>query len=110
MMNILIPVDGSMNSDAAVRYAVRLIRSGTQAGLHVINVQPALSGDVAAFVAQETIADFHQERARVESQSARAILDAEQLAYQWHTDVGPIAEKIAECVRDQAIDQHLTFG
>jgi nucleotide-binding universal stress UspA family protein len=105
MMNILIPVDGSKNSDDAVRYTMRLLRSGTRAQLHLINVQPGLSGDVTAFVAADTIADFHQERSRVESQSACALLDADKTPYRLHTAVGPIAEKIAQCVRQHAIDQ-----
>jgi nucleotide-binding universal stress UspA family protein len=105
MLNLLIPVDGSKSSDAAVAYAVRLVQSGTRAQLHLVNVQPALSGDVATFVAQQTIDDFHRERSQVESKSACQLLDDAGIGYQLHTAVGPIAEQIAHCVGEQSIDQ-----
>lgn len=105
MLKILIAVDGSNSSDHAIQHAINLAQSGTQIELHLINVQPALTGDVAAFVGQEALASFHQERGQEESRSARDKLDNAKIAYDLHIEVGAIAEKIAQCAEQLKIDQ-----
>lgn len=42
MNNILIPVDGSKNSDLAIKHAVKVYGKGAQVHFHLCNVQPTL--------------------------------------------------------------------
>jgi nucleotide-binding universal stress UspA family protein len=100
MRNILVPVDGSEHALAAVRYVVTLIRDGRPSDVHLLNVQPPLTGDVTAFVSHRVVRDFHLDEARKATLSARELLDRGGVAYAVHVVVGHVAEAIAECARD----------
>jgi len=61
MKAILVPVDGSKNSDRAVVHALDLIAAGLGAELHLLNVQPNLGGAISAFVDREQIQSYRRE-------------------------------------------------
>jgi len=61
MKAILVPVDGSANSDRAVKHALDLVAAGLAAELHLLNVQPNLGGAISTFVNRDQIDSYHRE-------------------------------------------------
>ena len=96
MHKILLPVDGSASAERAAQYVIKIWPHQQQTELHLINVQPPLSGDIASFVPAENIADFHHEQAMQEIDSVRRALENAGIPFKLHTVTGPIAETIAE--------------
>lgn len=91
---ILVPVDGSENSDRAVRYATGLLAEGGK--LHIINVQPALSGGITMFLNKETIESYQREEGEKAIASALAIAKEAGTPYEKHISVGRAGAVIAE--------------
>ena len=100
MRKILIPVDGSERALEAVRYVITLVRDGRPSEIHLIHVQPPLTGDVTAFVAYRAVQNFHMDEARCAMKSARELLDRMGIPYAVHVFIGQAAPIIAECARD----------
>jgi len=100
MRRILVAVDGSGHALEAVRHVVALVRDGRTSEVHLIHVQPPLTGDVTAFVSHCAVHDFHMEEARSAMRSAREMLDRAGIPYAAHIYVGYAAPVIAECARD----------
>jgi nucleotide-binding universal stress UspA family protein len=100
MRKILVPVDGSEHALEAVRHVAALVRDGERSEIHLVNVQPPLSGDVAAFVSHRAIRDFHLDEAKHATQDACDLLDRAGIAYALHVFVGHAAPVIAECAHD----------
>ncbi len=66
MMNkIMIPVDGSKNSDLAVKYALRVYGKDPSTHFHLCNVQPILYRHISKFLSRQTINEWHAERAKL---------------------------------------------
>lgn len=102
---VLVPVDGSANSDRVIEHLVRELRDGTPAELILLNVQmPLDSGHAQMFVSPEAIQDWHREEGEKALQSARARLDAAGIPYAWHVTVGRIAETIVRFAGEQGCD------
>ncbi|TAK56483.1 MAG: universal stress protein [Gammaproteobacteria bacterium] len=102
---VLVPVDGSANSDRVIEYLIREHRDGTPAELVLLNVQmPLDSGHARMFVSPEAIQDWHREEGEKALQSARARLDAAGIPYAWHVTVGRIAETIVRFASEQGCD------
>jgi YjbE family integral membrane protein len=81
MSKILIPVDGSKNSDMAVRYAVKTYGQNPGAHFHICNVQPILYRHIGKFLSKQTINEWHAERALVAASSAAAYLEKQGLNF-----------------------------
>lgn len=92
---ILIPVDGSANSERAVKHAIDMIKAGHAAEIHLLNVQPPVSGDVATFVGKGTIEGYHKDEAEKALAGAKRLLDGAGLAYKVHISVGNPGDVIA---------------
>jgi nucleotide-binding universal stress UspA family protein len=58
---ILVAVDGSENSDRAVRHALDLVAGGLATELHFLNVQPNLGGAISSFVSRQDIDSYHRD-------------------------------------------------
>ena len=99
MQKILVPVDGSPNSQFAVRHLVRQFMNDTTIELHLLNVQPPFSSYVARFVPKRNLNDYHRENAEAALQPVRQILDGFSVPYAVHTDVGDRAECITAAAR-----------
>jgi nucleotide-binding universal stress UspA family protein len=93
--NILVPVDGSANSDRAVRYAVELLKGGG-GKLHLLNVQPPVSGGVSAFVKKGDIDAYHREEGEKALAGAAKIAADADLPAEKHISVGRPGELVAE--------------
>ena len=100
MRKILVPVDGSQHALEAVRYVIAIVRDGRPVDLHLLNVQPPLTGDVTAFVSHPAVCAFHLDEATNATRSARELLDRAGVAYSVHILIGNAAQVIAECARD----------
>ncbi|MBN9539155.1 MAG: universal stress protein [Reyranella sp.] len=99
MKSILVAVDGSETSDRAVQHAIDLIASGSAAELHLINVQPALSGAVAAFVSRDQIDQHHREEGEKALASAVALAKKANVPAKVHIGVGRQGEVVADFAR-----------
>ena len=106
-MKLLIPVDGSANAQRAVDYVISNIAAlKEQPQLLLLNVQwNVATGNVKLFINQQTIDDYYREQGMAALRSARAVLDAAALPYQYHISVGTPAEAIAQYASEQAVDQ-----
>ena len=62
-ISFIIPVDGSLPSQHATQYVVDAIKNSQQADVHLLNVQPSLSGSVSHAVGKETVDSYHREEA-----------------------------------------------
>ena len=93
--NILVPVDGSENSDRAVRHAITLLKGGA-GKLHVLNVQPSLSGATRTFVRKSDIDSYHREEGEKALASAVKLAADAGLKAEKHISVGQPGELAAE--------------
>jgi YjbE family integral membrane protein len=107
MQRALLAVDGSESAAQAVRRLIALrqeLRNPAALEMHLINVQRPVSGDVARFVASQTLTDYHNERSEKALAPARAMLDAAGIEYQEHRRVGDPGPTIAEVAQAQGCD------
>ncbi len=106
MLKILLPVDGSENASKAVTDFIALLDwYKEKPELHLLNVQYPLRGNVALFINQADIKQYHQEEGLKELQSTRALLDQADAAYQYHIVVGDPAEMIVRFASEKQFDQ-----
>ena len=75
MNHILIPVDGSKNSDLAVKHAVNAYGKSSQVHFHLCNVQPGLYRHIGKFLSKKDIQEWHTERAMLAAASAAEYLE-----------------------------------
>lgn len=106
-MNILIPVDGSENSNRAVDYVIAQAANLKAVPLlFLLNVQWSLaSGNVKLFIDQDTINNYYREQGLEAIAQARAKLDAAGLSYTYHISVGAPAEAVVQYSQEHKIDQ-----
>lgn len=93
---ILVAVDGSPNSDRAVRHALDVVAGGLATELHLLNVQPHLRGAIATFVNREQIDSYHREEGTKALASAVELAGKASVAIAVHIGVG----RQGEVVRD----------
>lgn len=96
--NILVPVDGSENSDRAVRYALELLKEGGGT-LHLLNVQPPVGGGVSTFVRKADIDSYHREEGAKALASALKLAADADVPVEKHISVGRPGELVAEFAR-----------
>jgi len=86
-MTILVPVDGSENSDRAVRHALGLLKAegGT---LHLLNVQAPLGGGVTTFVSKADVENYHREEGEKALASGLKIAAEAGVKAEKHISVG----------------------
>lgn len=102
---MLIPVDGSANSERAVKHAISLIKAGHSAEVHLLNVQPPISGDVSSFVGKGAIEGYHKEEADKALASTKKLLDEASIAYKVHISVGNPGDVISIFAKQLGITQ-----
>jgi len=107
-MRVLLPIDGSPCSRHAVEHVIAtrvLLRDPEALEIHLVNVQPAVSGDVSQFVNADQIASYHREESAKALAEAGALLEAAGLNVTIHTVVGHAAEEIAKLADKLKCDQ-----
>lgn len=102
---ILIPCDGSANAERAVKHVLEQIKAGHTAELHIINVQPPISGDVSTFVGRGTIEGYHKDEAEKCLAATKRLLDSAGVAYKVHISVGNPGDVIAHFAKQLGITQ-----
>jgi nucleotide-binding universal stress UspA family protein len=105
MRKVLVPVDGSANSDRAVRHVAERAVRNPALEVHLLNVQPEISDwEVRRFLKKEEVEAMEESRGGDAMQSARAILDAAGVRYTPQVLIGPVAETIAKTALEQNCD------
>lgn len=105
MRKALVPVDGSSNSDRAVRHVVALAEINPALEVVLLNVQtPVDDWEVRSFLKKEEIEAMEESRGGDALQSARALLDAAKVRYTPMVLIGSIAETIARTALEQNCD------
>ena len=98
LKRVLLAVDGSDGAAMALERAMAMraeLRDPAGMDLHLVNVQPALSGDVSSFIGDQTREEYHQENSNKALETTRKSLDAAGIAYQVHQHVGDPGTSIA---------------
>jgi YjbE family integral membrane protein len=109
MLKVLIPVDGSSNALRAVRHAIAEYQRHHELELHLLNVQPRLSRDIARFVSRADREGWQHDRADAASASARALLVQAGLPHQVHWAVGDRAAEICRSAERLGV-HHIVMG
>ena len=105
MLKILVPVDGSPNSQHAVRHVINQFMKNTAMEIHLLNVQPPFSRHIARFVSKKNLNDFHRDEGEKALQPIRQMLGNFGVPYSVHIEVGDKAKLIAEAERRLRCDQ-----
>jgi nucleotide-binding universal stress UspA family protein len=95
---ILVPVDGSENSDRAVTRALDMVTAGLAAELHFLNVQPNLGGAISTFVNKEEIDAYRREEGNKALASAVELAKKASVQPQLHIGVGRQGEVVNDFV------------
>lgn len=106
MLKILLPVDGSDNSDKAVADFISMINWYKETPeAHLLTVQTPLSGNISSYISATDIKQYHQEEGLKSFENARKLLDQAGIPYQYHITVGDPAEMIVRFATEQKYDQ-----
>ncbi|MCY7371496.1 MAG: universal stress protein [Polaromonas sp.] len=105
MRRVLVPSDGSANSQYGVRHVVNEFMKNPDVDIHVLNVQGPLSKRVAQFTSNRVQMEFLQERAGKALEPARQLLDRYGITYTVHTEVGDKADCIVDAARRLRCDR-----
>lgn len=105
MRKALVPVDGSPNSDRAVRHVVDLAGNNPALEVCLLNVQSEIGEwEVRSFLKKEEVEAMEISKGGDALESARAILDAAKVRYEPQVLIGPVAETIARTALEQNCD------
>lgn len=106
MLKILLPVDGSDNSDKAVADFISMINWYKEPPeVHLLTVQTPLSGNISSYISATDIKQYHQEEGLKSLENARRLLDQAGISCQYHITVGDPAEMIVRFATEQKYDQ-----
>ena len=105
MSKILIPVDGSRNSQFAVQRIINRYRNDAGLDIHLLNIQPSFSSHVALFVSKKDRDAYHRDEGEKALRSVREMLDQQSVPYITHIEVGKKAKLITELARRLHCDQ-----
>jgi nucleotide-binding universal stress UspA family protein len=107
LQRILLAADGSPGAARALQRLLALraqLRDPAALEVHVVNVQRPVSGDVASFVPQPSLEDYHHERAEQALQPARDALGAAGVAFKEHQHVGDPGSIISDVATASGCD------
>lgn len=108
MVKILVPIDGSAQSEKIIAQLLKMIAQYKDAvELHVLNVQhPMPYGNrISSVIGHDQIQNYHLEQGDEALKKSRAALDAAKVAYKHHISVGDPAEVIIRFAREKGCSQ-----
>ena len=105
MQRILVPVDGSPNSQLAVRHVIDQFKKNSALEVHLLNIQPPFSRHIANFVSRRTRQEYHREQSEKALREVRRTLEHFGVPYSVHVELGDKAELIANIARRLRCDQ-----
>jgi YjbE family integral membrane protein len=105
MQKILLPVDGTRNSEFAVRHVIAAFLKNSAMEVHLLNVQAPFSQHVSQFVRKRTRDAYHTEEAEKALAPARALLQNHGVPYSSHIKVGERGRVIVEEAKRLRCDQ-----
>jgi YjbE family integral membrane protein len=109
MTKVLIPVDGSVNSENAVRHVIKQYLKSKDIEIHLLNVQPFFSRHIATFVRKQHRDAYHREQSEKMLHSARDILERFGVPYKTHMGLGERAKTITDAARELGC-HHIVMG
>ena len=104
MKAILVPVDGSENSDRAVKHALGLVEAGLAVDLHLLNVQPSFGGTISTFVGRDQIDSYRRDEGNKCLASGVALARAASVQPKVHIGVGRQGEVVRDYARKLGAD------
>ena len=99
MQKILVPVDGSKNSEHALRQVVNEFLGNPSLQVHLLNVQAPFSRHIAQFVSKKARDGFHEEQAEKALAPARELLARHGVPFSAHVRLGDKAKMIVDEAR-----------
>jgi len=99
MLRVLVPVDGSRNSEYALRHVVNEFLKNSEMEIHLLNVQRPFSRHVSQFIGRKTRESFHHDEAEKALRPARQLVEQFGVPYSAHVKVGKKADIIVEEAR-----------
>ncbi|HSE00198.1 MAG TPA: HAD-IC family P-type ATPase [Burkholderiales bacterium] len=105
MRRILVPVDGSGNSNSAIRQIVKDFANDPAMEIHLLNVQQPLSSYVSRFLNRKTIRDYHREQSEKTIAPVKHMLDEFRIPYAVHLATGERAAQIVGAARRLRCDR-----
>ena len=105
-MKILLAVDGSERSLRTTHHAIKTLRGCAGGEVHLLNVQPpADAPELLGHLPQAEVEAMQESRGGDALVSARQLLDAAQVPYEPQVLLGPVAETIVACARENGCEQ-----
>jgi nucleotide-binding universal stress UspA family protein len=105
MEKILMPVDGSPNSQHAARHVINLFIKDSALEVHLLNVQPPFSRHIANFVSRSNRGDYHRMQSEAALLPVRRMLENSGVPYVVHFEVGDKAALIPDAARRLRCDR-----
>ena len=99
MLKVLVPVDGSRNSQHAVRHVINQFVKDSAMEVHLLNVQAPFSRHIAQFSSRKNRDSFHRDEAEKALRPVRQMLDSFGVPHTAHVEVGRKADVIAATAR-----------
>lgn len=99
MLRVLVPSDGSPNSQYGVRHVVSEFTKNPDLEVHLLNVQAPFSKHIGRFTSRRSRNQAHQEQSERALRPVRQVLDRSGIPYTVHTEVGDKASCIADVAR-----------
>lgn len=104
-MRILVPVDGSDPSLAAVRFVIaKLAPADSALDLHLLTVQTPLPSSATSFLDAGVVRDYHKEEGEKDLAAAKKLLEEAGITATSNTAVGDPAETIVTYAEQKACD------
>lgn len=110
MRKVLVPVDGSENSERALKLAIAFSKENPSIELFILNVQlPIDSGLIRDFISEDKISSFIADEGARLLAPARFLLDTAGTRYTSAVATGSVGETIADYVEQTHCD-HVIMG
>ena len=108
-LKVLVPIDGTDNGLNAAQHAMKEYQRDHALEIHLLNVRPFLSQQVARFVSRDGRKDWHQGQAMLAMSGASSLLKLADVPHHRHWAVGDRAAEICRMAEQLGV-HHLVMG